>query len=274
MNPFRRADHADTERLLDSAHARMDARLDQGHPGTPGEADVTPPQVHLATPSVPAVEPVAALLAAAAGPVRPGELAGEEAALAAFRAARADPTPAVSQRPRRRRVTTGAVAWIGAVAATATAGAAFAAVTRDRAPDPVAPAPSRSSTSPHQSAHRSAEPGRSVAPGAPSPGAPSPVTATPSAGPTPADQLDGLCRAWRAKKPDQREKALRTPAFERLVNAAGGPAEVEAYCQRLVPDTKPTEPAQVTPSESAKIKPSPSAKAPPSPSRPGRPAAG
>ncbi|MCG5438911.1 hypothetical protein PSH25_003203, partial [Micromonospora sp. PSH25] len=79
MNPFRRADHADTERLLDSAHARVDARLDQGRPATPTEADATPPQVRLAAPSVPAAEPVAALLAAAAGPVRPGELAGEEA---------------------------------------------------------------------------------------------------------------------------------------------------------------------------------------------------
>ncbi|MBG6065754.1 hypothetical protein [Micromonospora ureilytica] len=274
MNPFRRADHADTERLLDSAHARMDNTPDHWHSATPTEAVATSPEAHLAVPNVPPPEPVAALLAAATGPVRPGELAGEEAALAAFRAARANPVPAVPQRPRRRRVTTGAVAWIGAVAATATAGAAFAAVTRDRAPDPVAPAPSRPSPTPHQGVPRSAEPGRSVIPGVPSPVAPSPVTATPPAVPDPADQLHGLCRAWRAKKPDQREKALRTPAFQRLVTAAGGPAEVEAYCQRLVPEAKPTESAKVKPSESAKGGPSPSAKAPPSPPRPGHPAAG
>ncbi|MCG5442635.1 hypothetical protein NIE79_000417 [Micromonospora sp. NIE79] len=266
MNPFRRADHADTERLLDSAHARADATLDQGHPVTPTETDATSPEVHLSAPNVPPVEPVAALLAAAAAPVRPGELAGEEAAVAAFRAARANPAAAVPQRPHRRRVTTGAVAWIGAVAATATAGAAFAAVTRDRAPDPVAPAPSRPSPSPHHSTSRSAEPGRSVAPVAPSPGAPSPVTTTPPASPAPVGQVHGLCRAWRAKKPEQREKALRTPAFQKLVTAAGGPAEVEAYCQRLVPETKPSEPA--------KGKPSPSAKAPQSPPRPGHPAGG
>ncbi|MEW2146565.1 hypothetical protein AB0869_27505 [Micromonospora vinacea] len=275
MNPFRRADHAATERLLDSAHARVDATPDL----TPTDVDATSTEAHLSAPDVPPAEPVAALLAAAAGPVRPGELAGEEAALAAFRDARVNPAPTVPQRPRRRRVTTGAVAWIGAVAATATAGAAFAAVTRDRAPDPVVPAPSRPSPSPYQSEHRSAGPGRTVAPGAPSPGAPSPgapspVTATPSASTAPAGQLHGLCRAWRAKKPDQREKALRTPAFQRLVTAAGGPAEVEAYCQRLVPEPKPTESVEATPSDSAKIKPSPSAKAPPSPPRRGHPAGG
>ncbi|MET8361395.1 hypothetical protein [Micromonospora sp. NPDC005171] len=271
MNPFRRADHAETERLLDSAHARVDTTVDQDRSATPTEADATSPEVHLNASNVPSAEPLAALLAAAAGPVRPGELAGEEAALAAFRAARADPAPAVPQRPRRRRVTTGAVAWVGAVAATATAGAAFAAVTRDRAPDPVVPAPSRPSPSPHQGESHSAEPGRSVAPGTPSPAAPSSVTATPSA---PAGQLRGLCRAWQAKKPDQRERALGATTFKRLVAAAGGPAEVEAYCQRLVPETNPTGSVKVTPSESAKVKPSPSAKGPPSPPRQGHPADG
>ncbi|MER7591660.1 hypothetical protein ABTW72_29390 [Micromonospora sp. NPDC127501] len=271
MNPFRRADHADTERLLDSAPARVDATLDQRPSATPTEVDANVPDAHLNAPNVP---PVAALLAAAAGPVRPGELAGEDAAVAAFRAARANPTPAVPQRPRRRRMTTGAVAWIGAVAATATAGAAFAAVTRDRGPDPVAPAPSRPSPSPHQGASRSTEPGRSTGSGAPAPGAPSPVTPTPPAGPTTAGEVHGLCLAWRAKKPEQREKALRTPAFQKLVTAAGGPAGVEAYCQRLVPEAKPSEPAKVTPSESAKGKPSPSGKAPPSPPRPGHPVGG
>jgi hypothetical protein len=262
MNPFRRADHADTERLLDSAHAAVDLNRAV-------EADATSPQAQRTAPNVAATGPVAALLAAAAGPGLPGELAGEEAALAAFRAARATPAPAVPHRPRGRRLTTGAVAWIGAVAATATAGAAFAAVARDRAPDPVAPAPVRSSASPLPVAPPSHEPGRSTAPGALSPGTPSPLTGTPSAAPT--GQLHGLCRAWRAKKPEQRETALRTPAFQELVTAAGGPAEVEPYCQRLVPEGKPSESAKVKPSESARAKPSPSAKAPPSPPRPGQP---
>ncbi|MEV1159580.1 hypothetical protein AB0J27_29710, partial [Micromonospora chokoriensis] len=83
MNPFRRADHADTERLLDSAQSEGVTR--PGSAVTPADTDVPSPQVPGSTPA----EPVARLLAAAAGPDRPGELAGEEAALAAFRAARA-----------------------------------------------------------------------------------------------------------------------------------------------------------------------------------------
>ncbi|MFG1919832.1 hypothetical protein [Micromonospora sp. NPDC048898] len=250
MNPFRRVDHAETERLLDAARADPHARSDQAGRG----GDAASPQARVPVPPGPSADPVAGLLAAAAGPARPGELAGEEAALAAFRAARADPAPSAPHRSRRR-LTTGAVAWIGAVAATATAGAAFAAVTRDRAPDPVAPEPSRTSPSPEGSASTSGEPSRSApvgppSPGRPSPGAPlpgSPSAGTPSAPSAPAADLHGLCRAWQAKKPEERERALRTPAFETLVAAAGGPAEVEAYCQRLVPERKPPEPTKPQP---------------------------
>ncbi|MEU4473380.1 hypothetical protein [Micromonospora sp. NPDC023888] len=230
MNPFRRVDHADTERLLDSARADVGATSEKA--------------------PVPAADLVAGLLAAAAAPARPGELAGEEAALAAFRAARANPAPSVPHRPGRRRLTTGAVAWIGAVAATATAGAAFAAVTRDRAPEPVAPVPSRTSSSPERPAPTSGEHGRSAPPGPPSPGQPSPslpgppVPGPPSTPGPPVEQQHRLCRAWQAKRPEQREQALRTPAFERLVAAAGGVAEVAAYCQRLAPEPKPSEPAK------------------------------
>ncbi|RLQ01570.1 hypothetical protein EAD98_00435, partial [Micromonospora sp. CV4] len=83
MNPNRRAERAETERLLDAT----------------GDPDMT------------VADPVARLLAAAAGPTRPGELTGEDVALAAFRAARANPTPTAAARPHRRRLTTGAVAW-------------------------------------------------------------------------------------------------------------------------------------------------------------------
>ncbi|PWU57250.1 hypothetical protein DLJ47_03210, partial [Micromonospora sp. S4605] len=57
----RPADRTESDRLLDAAG-----------PGAPAGTD-----------------PLARLLSAAAAPARPGELAGEEAALAAFRAARA-----------------------------------------------------------------------------------------------------------------------------------------------------------------------------------------
>ncbi|RAO35126.1 hypothetical protein ONO23_02345 [Micromonospora noduli] len=113
-----------------------------------------------------------------------------------------------------------------------------------------------------------------MGPGAPSPGAPPPVTATPPTSPTTAGQIHGQCRAWRAKAPEQREKALRTSAFQKLVTAAGGPAEVEEYCQRLVPEAKPSEREKATPSDSARGKQSPSGKAPPSPPRPDHPVGG
>ncbi|MCO1595036.1 hypothetical protein M8C17_07645 [Micromonospora sp. RHAY321] len=238
MNPYRRdrrADRAETERLLDASRAQSDATSTQDHASTPAD-------------------PVARLLAQAAGPTRPGELAGEEAALAAFRAARADPAPTTARRPHRRRVTTGAVAWIGALAATATAGAAFAAVNLDRAPEPTPSAPSSPSSTPSDvgatpSDDRTTPPDRSTPPAPRTPSTTPSVTAAPPAEVPPAGQLRGLCHAWLAKNPEQREKALDTPAFEELVTAAGGAAEVEAYCQRLVPEATPT--------RSAKVKPSP-----------------
>ncbi|MEU1363609.1 hypothetical protein ABZ356_27610 [Micromonospora zamorensis] len=143
------------------------------------------------------------------------------------------------------------------MAVTATAGAAFAAVSQDWVPGPGAPEPTRTSPTPGQGSPRSGEPSRSPSsPATPSPGTPSPRPPSPSTPPAPGTppahtapggSLHGLCRAWLAKKPDQREKALRTPAFQRLVTAAGSVGQVEEYCQRLVPGKKPSEPAKVTP---------------------------
>ncbi|MEU7840845.1 hypothetical protein AB0B39_07735 [Micromonospora sp. NPDC049114] len=263
MNPYRpdrHAGRAETERLLDAT--RIDAALDPEAPFGPDTSSASAAAPHVDTAvafdldaaersrasAAPqsATDPLARLLAAAAGPARPGELAGEEAALAAFRAARAAaPEPSAGRRPRGRRLTAGALAWIGALAATATAGAAFAAASLDLdpAPEPAPPVPSsapRPSNAPE--ATPSAAPSRSTPAGSPS------VTGTPSAGVTPGGQLHGLCRAWRAGKPEQREKKLRTPAFQRLVAAAGGVAAVEEYCQRLVPEAKPSAPARTSPS--------------------------
>ncbi|MGW0216582.1 hypothetical protein ACWDXH_19540 [Micromonospora chokoriensis] len=242
MNPFRRADHADTERLLDSAQPEGVTRPVSA--ATRADTDVP-------SAPVPGSTPVARLLAAAAGPVRPGELAGEEAALAAFRAARAEPSPSVPHRARRRRLTTGAAAWIGAVAVTATAGAAFAAVRQDWIPAPVAPEPPRTSPTPDspRSGDTTRAPAETPSHGTSSPRPPSPGTpsaAAPPAHSPPAGPLSGHCRAWLAKKPDQREKALRTPGFERLVTAAGGVERVEEYCRRLVAEAKPSAPAKST----------------------------
>ncbi|MDG4781527.1 hypothetical protein O7614_17890 [Micromonospora sp. WMMD961] len=250
MNPFRRAAHADAERLLDSAHPQENTVPGQARASADTEAGQAP------------ADPVARLLAAAAGPVRPGELAGEEAALAAFRAARAEPS-SVPHPARRRRLTTGAAAWIGAVAVTATAGAAFAAVRQDWIPAPVAPEPPRASPTPDspRSGDNTRSPAETPPHGTPSPRPPSPGTPSAAGAPPahspPAGPLHGQCRAWLAKKPDQREKALRTPGFERLVTAAGGAERVEEYCHRLVPEAKPSTPAKTTAPHPPSGRPSP-----------------
>ncbi|MFV2112618.1 hypothetical protein ACFHW0_09805 [Micromonospora sp. LOL_025] len=206
------------------------------------------------TPDAEGSEPLARLLAAAAAPARPGELAGEEDALVAFRAARAAaPAAGAVPSPRRRRFTAGAVAWGAGIAVTATAGAAFAAVTLDRADDPVPPprpatptsaAPTPATTDPHRDGPTGDTAGRPT--GTPTRSSAAATSGAPVPGPTAGDapgtpqqrteQLRGLCRAYLAKKPAQREKSLDSPSFAHLVTAAGGREQVEDFCGELVPE--------------------------------------
>ncbi|MEU5553130.1 hypothetical protein ABZ738_25460 [Micromonospora sp. NPDC047793] len=214
-----------------------------------------------ATPSAPGSDaPLAGLLRAAAAPPRDDELAGEQAALAAFRAARQGEAPAASPSvgPRRRRLTVGALAWIAGVAATATAGAALAAVNLDRpSPPPVPPATSApvetsAPTSPTPSESRpptTADPTGSTSPTtSPSPtasptGSPSPSeTGTPQAsayvGPVDSGNA-GHCRSYLSKSERQREKAMESPGFADLRDAAGGADNVAAYCRALLAEVDP-----------------------------------
>ncbi|WP_199734272.1 hypothetical protein [Micromonospora musae] len=209
--PDRLADRAEADRLLDAARA-----------GEPAEADGPP-------------DPLAELLAAAAAPARAHELEGEQAALAAFRAARA--TPTTLRAPRRRRLTAGALAWVAGLLVTATAGVAFAAVTLEQAaapPVPVSPTPAtgRPESRPAESTSTDARPDV----------APSPDPERSSGGPEQDEQAVRLCAAYLAKKPAQREKALTTPSFRPLVEAAGGVGEVEAYCQEPARAGRPSPP--------------------------------
>ncbi|XTZ17527.1 hypothetical protein ACQSSU_09250 [Micromonospora echinospora] len=203
--PFRRSrrpDEQTAERLLD----------------TVATAGVDPPD-----------EPVARLLAAAAASARPGELAGEDAALAAFRAARTQrPAPVPPPRPRR---TARAVAWLAGLTVVATAGVAVATVHLHRSdppptpPAPTTPAPAPPETAPTPTRTPSAATGTTAAPSGAQPRR--------STSPRPAAQR-GLCTAYLATSAGQRAKALRTPAFGALVEAAGGPGRVEEYCRELV----------------------------------------
>ncbi|WP_319462855.1 hypothetical protein [Micromonospora sp. RTP1Z1] len=212
------ADPAESERLLDAARD-----------GRAPAADA---------------DPLRHLLVAAAAPANPGELSGEDQALAAFRAARAAPAPAPARAPRGRRFRAGAVAWLAGRAATATAGVAVAAVSLDRpeeptpSPAPTTPGSAGSGVDSSRSPTRGADPTGSD-PGSPAATAPSAAPGTTGAGPgRPAGttKLTGLCRAYLAKSPQQRAKALETPGFADLVTAAGGADRVEAYCLRLVPE--------------------------------------
>jgi hypothetical protein len=98
---------------------------------------------------------------------------------------------------------------------------------------------------------------KSAAPTAPGPPASAP--ATPAAGPggdgqgppptAAADRgrgttdaapganpdLEGLCRAYLAGKGSEQGRKLGATAFEALARAAGGPDQVDAYCQDLLP---------------------------------------
>ncbi|MEU4781891.1 hypothetical protein [Micromonospora sp. NPDC023633] len=231
----RPADRDASDRLLDAARA--------GAPRTP-DTDGS--------------DPLARLLSAAAVPARPGELAGEEDALAAFRAARAaGPAAETVPPPRRRRFTAGAVAWGAGIAVTATAGAAFAAVTLDRADDPVPP-PRPATPTPATPAPGTTEPERdgptAATGGHPSGSAPHPSAAPTSGAPVPGatagdsrrtpeprtEELRGLCQAYLARRPAQREKALDNPAFAQLVTAAGGRERVGDFCGELVPEAAET----------------------------------
>ncbi|GLY22101.1 hypothetical protein [Micromonospora sp. NBRC 101691] len=199
--PFRRSRRPDetAERLLDTA----------------ATAGVDPPD-----------EPVARLLAAAAASARPGELAGEEAALAAFRAARTQrPAPVPPPPPRR---TARAVAWLAGLTVAATAGVAVATVDLHRSdpppapPAPTTPAPAPPETVPTPTRTPSAATGTTAPPSGEQPRR--------STSPRPAGHR-GLCNAYLTKSAGQRAKALRTPAFQALVEAAGGPEQVEEYCR-------------------------------------------
>ena len=155
-------------------------------------------------------------LAAAAAPGHPHELAGRAAALAAFRAARLHPTPGL----RRTSVIKTAVAKLLTVKAAAlltvfAAGGVALAATTGTLPDSLAGLP----VGAPKSAHASARPTPSH------PGRPSAM---------PSQALVGLCHAYLAGAGSDHGKALSSPAFTSLIDAAGSRDKVDAFCTDLV----------------------------------------
>ena len=181
---------------------------------------------------------VARLLAAARGPGRSAEYAGEQIAMDAFRAAH----PGLLVEPRKRsarewalaKISSLRVAVVAAVAVAATGGVAMAA-TGGALPNPL---------------------GGNTPQVQPTPGQ---VTATPAATAgakvteSPSPSLVGLCRAYTAGVSDNPGaggnpgKALDNPAFGVLISAAGGRDRVAAYCDAVLaaapgPDRTPPVP--------------------------------
>ena len=196
--------------------------------------------------------------------VAPGarELAGEPAARAAYRGGFGHvPRPARSHRRRKPGLgpvlTAAKLAVAGAVAVGAMTGAAYA----DVLPAPV-----------QNLAHRTL-------------GAPAPHRATPTGqrgtpgGLTPAViRADGLCHAWSRAEAHGRA-GQESAAFRNLAAAAGGPAQVTAYCEAAAhrgtpPPGQQASHPQVTPSAASSPTPPGQAKGKPSshPTHPAHPA--
>lgn len=187
--------------------------------------------------SLTGADPLAELLAAAAGPARDGELAGEQIALTAFREA---PSHHVSP-PRRGsmikpllvKVLTTKVA-VAAAAATALGGGVVAAASTGNLPI----------------GHGGAHGGQSSDSGSSGPShGPSdrPTSAQTHGTADPSPSMVGLCHAYTAGVADSNGKALDNPAFSVLISKAGGQDKVAGYCATVLagepgnaPSTHPT----------------------------------
>ena len=166
---------------------------------------------------------LAATLRAAAGPGRPGELAGRHQALAAFHHARQHPVVG-QRRPSTIKATLLKLLTVKAAAIAAvvvgTGGVALAAST-GALPNPLNNHPAPSASNSH-------------------PGAPDASSRPGSADPSPS--LVGLCHAYTAGAGSEHGKALENPAFQALLTAAGGKDNVDAFCTEILASAKPDQP--------------------------------
>ncbi len=163
---------------------------------------------------------LASLLKSAAAPASPGELHGEAAAVAAFRAAQRTPAIRTPLIPRML------VLKVSAIAALVTAAGLAVASGTGILPTPFSPAPQLTSSS---------------SPAEIRPTTPNPATVSPSEQP-PAG-IKGLCNSYLGKGPDGRAKALESKPFEELAKAAGGPSKVEQFCLTQAKPEKADDPA-------------------------------
>jgi hypothetical protein len=195
------------------------------------------------------------LLAAAAAPARPDELAGERAAVAASRREfrPAGPAPDARRardsrkaRGTRRRRRAAIVAALSAAVLTV-GGTAYAAST-GRLPDPVqrvvdgvfagGGTPSGSPT----------QQGRTGGPAGASPTAAGSGSASTGPGGAPGvsdSRLNGLCRSWEAVRGNPHTNSISAEDLQVLADAAGGEDRIGAFCAALRNRTaQPAEPGR------------------------------
>lgn len=141
------------------------------------------------------------------------ELAGEQAALAAYRAANLGPVPQPRRRSMLAKLLTLKAAAAAAVAITATGGVALAASSG------VLPNPLSAPTA-KPSAHAT--------------GKPSTTEAKKAGSASPSPSMVGLCKAYAAGAGDNSGKALESPAFQALITTAGSKDKVAGYCDGVL----------------------------------------
>lgn len=221
---------------------------------------------------------LAELLSAARAPASAEELAGEQAAVAAFAAVhRRGAPPRRRSRVRMSRTARMVVVNTAACLALITGAGTAVAARTGNLPDGAQRHAHRLFSALGVPAPRTSSPDSTPTP---TPGASTPETTsrpspTPSPGGSTASRAEtvpaGWCRAWSAAPHDS-----QAPWRPKLIEAAGGEEDIAAYCAGLNTRTKPgsgtstaTKPAPAKPSTSPKPHGKPSS--PPTPDHPGKP---
>ncbi|MBB2941795.1 hypothetical protein FB565_001499 [Actinoplanes lutulentus] len=183
--------------------------------------------------------PLADLLSAAKAPATDRELAGEAAAMAAFRVAAHSPDTAITRRNPMLKLLSLKVA-AAAFATTATVGGVALAASTGTIPNPIfassSAKPSHSKASPSVSPHSK-----------PSSAHPKP-SGSASGSPSPK-RLADLCKEFDGRDSDGRRRALDDDHFGDLVRKAGKKDRVERFCFDF---GKPRPSGSVKPSYSGK----------------------
>jgi len=156
---------------------------------------------------------LAPLVAAVRAPASPGELAGEETAVAAFLQARAEPA-----HPVRRTLARALAVKVAAGVAVLAAGGYAVAAASGAVPAPPfvperAPAPAATTPAKHPGGNRTAVPQQPL------------PAASPGTSHQPATSYAGLCRSYFNGPPGR-----DTPPMRDLIAAAGGVDRVPAFC--------------------------------------------